>query len=353
MQAIDLFSGAGGMSLGAIACGIDIKYAVEIESNAAKTYIRNHPNTTMLAIDIKQVTSDMFSQLNRNESIIIFGGPPCQGFSTSNQKNRNIDNDKNWLFKEYFRLVREIKPQWVVFENVRGIVETEKGFFLSKIIENFTSFGYVTSTFILNAAHYGVPQNRNRLFIIASLEGYQIDPPPATVQKPITVKEAISDLPKVINGHNLSKERYSFHAKSQYAKEMRGNLKNCENNIVTRNSDHIIERYKHIPQGGNWENIPSELMKNYTDVSRCHTGIYRRLKNDEPSVVIGNYRKNMLIHPVEDRGLSVREAARLQSFPDNFVFEGTLGSQQQQVGNAVPPLLARAIFEAIKGVSNE
>lgn len=351
MQAIDLFSGAGGMSLGAIACGIDIKYAVEIESNAAKTYKRNHPNTTMLAIDIKQVSLDMFSQLNNDEPIIIFGGPPCQGFSTSNQKNRNIDNDKNWLFKEYFRLVKEIKPQWVVFENVKGIVETEKGFFLAKIIENFKNFGYETSTFILNAANYGVPQNRNRLFIIASLKGYQVNPPPATVQTPITVKEAISDLPKIINGHSLSNKPYSLQAKSQYAKDMRGNLKTCENNLVTKNSDYIIERYKHIPQGGNWENIPRKLMKNYADVSRCHTGIYRRLNNDEPSVVIGNYRKNMLIHPTENRGLSVREAARLQSFPDHFVFEGTIGSQQQQVGNAVPPLLARAIFEAITGVS--
>ena len=109
----------------------------------------------------------------------------------------------------------------------------------------------------------------------------------------------------------------------------------------------ILERYKYIPQGGNWENIPNRLMKNYADKSRCHTGIYRRLKEDEPSVVIGNYRKNMLIHPTEDRGLSVREAARLQSFPDWFKFKGTIGSQQQQVGNAVPPLLAKAVFTSL------
>ena len=134
---------------------------------------------------------------------------------------------------------------------------------------------------------------------------------------------------------------------SPYAKLMRGNSQQCHNNLVTKNSDYIIERYKHISQGENWEAIPQELMKNYKNVSRCHTGIYRRLKEDEPSIVIGNFRKNMLIHPWEDRGLSVREAARLQSFPDNFIFEGSIGYQQQQVGNAVPPLLAKAVFDHV------
>jgi DNA (cytosine-5)-methyltransferase 1 len=128
---------------------------------------------------------------------------------------------------------------------------------------------------------------------------------------------------------------------------MRNNQSGCLNHLVTRNSELVIERYKYIPQGGNWEHIPEHLMKNYKDKSRCHTGIYRRLDNNKPSVVIGNYRKNMLIHPTQNRGLSVREAARLQSFPDSFVFKGSIGFQQQQVGNAVPPLLAKALFSSI------
>jgi DNA (cytosine-5)-methyltransferase 1 len=117
--------------------------------------------------------------------------------------------------------------------------------------------------------------------------------------------------------------------------------------LVSKNSKSVIERYAYIPQGGNWEDIPETLMKNYADRSRCHTGIYHRLKEDAPSVTIGNYRKAMLIHPWEDRGLSVREAARLQSFPDNYQFMGSIGFQQQQVSNAVPPLLAKAVFEMI------
>jgi DNA (cytosine-5)-methyltransferase 1 len=128
---------------------------------------------------------------------------------------------------------------------------------------------------------------------------------------------------------------------------MRNGNAECTGHLVTNNATEIIERYKHIPQGGNWENIPEKLLSNYTDRTRCHTGIYRRLRENRPSVVLGNYRKNMLIHPWQDRGLSVREAARLQSFPDWYEFQGSIGFQQQQVGNAVPPLLAKAVFTAL------
>ena len=158
---------------------------------------------------------------------------------------------------------------------------------------------------------------------------------------------ALNDLPPLENGASICHLPYAKAASNSYIKHLRGELTNCNNHLVTRNSSIIIERYAHIPQGGNWENIPDYLMENYADKSRCHTGIYRRLCANEPSVVIGNYRKNMLIHPTQDRGLSVREAARLQSFPDDFIFKGSIGFQQQQVGNAVPPLLAKAIFQSL------
>jgi DNA (cytosine-5)-methyltransferase 1 len=128
---------------------------------------------------------------------------------------------------------------------------------------------------------------------------------------------------------------------------MRGKLKKSTNHFVTQNSEEVIKRYDHVPQGGNWKDIPAKLMQNYKDVSRCHSGIYHRLDESKPSVVIGNYRKNMLIHPRQDRGLSVREAARLQSFSDDYVFKGPLVDQQQQVGNAVPPHLAKTVFSQI------
>jgi DNA (cytosine-5)-methyltransferase 1 len=128
---------------------------------------------------------------------------------------------------------------------------------------------------------------------------------------------------------------------------MRNGRRLVSGNLVTRNSAFVIDRYPHVPQGGNWEDIPEHLMQNYSDRTKCHTGIYHRLHPDQPSVVIGNFRKNMLIHPTQHRGLSVREAARIQSFPDSYRFTGSIGFQQQQVANAVPPLLATAVFKTL------
>lgn len=347
MQAIDLFSGAGGMSIGAEMSKIDVRYAVEMDKHAAATFALNHKKTTLYNQDIRNITQTHFNALDRRQQTIIFGGPPCQGFSTSNQKNRDKDNSNNWLYKEYVRLVEEVRPDWVVFENVKGLIETENGFFLDAVLDGFKELGYTTNHFVLNSADFGVPQRRNRLFIIGSLHGIEVPQPKPTVTKHRTVTDAIHDLPELGNGDGPDLGEYSRSAESVYAKKMRGSLKECWNNVVTNNAPHIVERYKHIPQGGNWENIPEHLMGNYTDVSRCHTGIYRRLKEDEPSVVIGNFRKNMLVHPWKDRGLSVREAARLQSIPDRFRFAGSIGFQQQQVGNLVPPLLAKAIFKQI------
>lgn len=347
MQAIDLFSGAGGMSTGAAMCGIDVRYAVEMDEFASATFKLNHKDVKLFDYDIRKVKSHDLTSLNRQEPVILFGGPPCQGFSTSNQKNRSAANQNNWLFREYVRLVQDVRPDWIVFENVKGLLETENGFFLEAVLKAFKDTGYTTAHFVLNSADYGVPQKRNRLFIIGSLHGTEISPPVRTATKHITVAQAIRDLPELENGDLPNEKEYSAYARTVYAKAMRQGLKSCSSNLVTNNAPHIIERYSHIPQGGNWEDIPKRLMKNYTDVSRCHTGIYRRLKEDEPSVVIGNFRKNMLVHPWRDRGLSVREAARLQSFPDWFQFAGSIGFQQQQVGNAVPPLLAKAVFAEI------
>lgn len=347
MQGIDLFCGAGGMSVGAEMSGIEVKYAVEADPHAALTFRENHLNTTIFQKNIKEIKYLEHMPLKRTAPVVLFGGPPCQGFSTSNQKNRNAENPNNWLYQEYLRLVRESMPDWIVFENVKGLLETESGYFLDEVLRGFSSIGYTTSYFILNSADYGVPQKRNRLFIVGSLHGISLSAPSKTCAEHLTVQDAIEDLPELVNGDNRDLSSYSAAARTAYAKSIRGKKRKCWNNIVTNNASHIIERYKHIPQGGNWESIPLDLMGNYKDASRCHTGIYRRLKADEPSVVIGNFRKNMLIHPWMDRGLSVREAARLQSFPDSFRFYGSIGFQQQQVGNAVPPLLAKAVFDKI------
>jgi len=342
---VDLFAGAGGLSLGAKMAGIDVVLAVEQDKHAAATYAFNHPQTKLIVDDIKNIS--YIDITCRGKIKILFGGPPCQGFSTSNQRTRKRDNPQNWLFEEFLRIVCLWKPDWVVLENVRGIVETEHGLFRDKIVLNLEQAGYKSSYGVLCASDYGVPQIRSRFFLIASRHGISINMPKPTTSCPINVRQAIDDLPSLSNGARENYLDYQRKPRSDYSKALRNGNRSCSGNLVTNNASYIIERYKHIPQGGNWENIPNRLMANYFDRTRCHTSIYRRLHENRPSIVLGNYRKNMLIHPWEDRGLSVREAARLQSFPDSYEFRGSIGFQQQQVGNAVPPQLAKEVFNQL------
>jgi DNA (cytosine-5)-methyltransferase 1 len=340
---IDLFSGAGGMTLGAKMAGIKVSYAVEINEQCADTYKFNNPEVVVFNKDIRKVRSNIFAA---DSPLVLFGGPPCQGFSVSNSKTRNKENPKNWLFQDFIRIAKHLQPSWIVVENVTGIKETEGGFFLQQIIDHISLLGYSVKHTVLTASDYGVPQNRNRYFIVGNRLGIDFKFPEPTSER-VTVSDAIGDLPSLSNGHSESKMLYTEKEPSDYAKQMRNGVNFTYNNLVTQNAPHILRRYRYIPQGGNWEQIPKRLMKNYKDSSRCHTGIYYRLLANEPAKVIGNFRKNMLVHPFEHRGLSVREAARIQSFPDTYVFQGSIGFQQQQVADAVPPLLAKSVFSQI------
>lgn len=336
------------MSLGARSAGIDVLLAVESDPNAARTYAANHPGTVVFNRDIRQLTARELRSLRTGTGpTVVFGGPPCQGFSYSNTRTRRLENPENWLFLEFLRIVRLWKPDWVVFENVRGITNTAAGEILNRVAEGVSALGYATTHGVLNAMDFGIPQDRARFFLIGCRGSRKPFLPPAIRSRTPTVRDAIADLPRLANGASVLWMPYRDKRPSAYARQLRNGAKGCFNHLVTRNSMLVVRRYAHIPQGGNWKSIPAALMRNYADRMRCHTGIYHRLRADRPSVVIGNFRKNMLIHPTQHRGLSVREAARLQSFPDEFVFHGSIGFQQQQVGNAVPPLLARAVFESI------
>lgn len=344
---IDIFSGAGGLSLGAEMAGVEVRYGIEVNKYAASSFEYNHKQAKVLTGDITKIETSAMG-LKEGESFVIMGGPPCQGFSMSNTMSRNMDNDKNFLYLEFVRFVRELKPKWFVLENVWGLTKMNDGQTLEMIKESFAALGYSVKAKILWANDYGVPQKRYRCFIVGNNENIDFEfPLPQGTE--VTVKDAISDLPPLVNGQMLEKAPYTlpYDEASDYAKLMRGKSKEALQNFVSLNNDLVIQRYHYIPQGGNWRDIPDELMQNYADKSRCHSGIYKRLRNDAPSVVISNYRKSMLIHPTQDRGLSVREAARLQSFPDTFIFKGPHMSIQQQIGNAVPPLLAKAVFNQI------
>ena len=361
LKAVDLFAGAGGLSLGFENAGFKVFFAVENDAYSAKTYImnRNGMSREVILSDISQVNfTDTLAKfrLKRGEIDVLLSGPPCQGFSSSNMRTRTVDNPKNHLFKEFLRAVKEIYPKWVLFENVSGITNFEKGKVTEIINSELSDMGYLCTCLVINSADYGVSQVRKRFFLIGNRIGINFSFPHSSCgngRKPyVTVRDAVSDLPLLENGNNNDTLLYRYNDinLSEYQKKMRRNWsKNyCLNNWTTKNSDLIVSRYRFIPPGGNWQDMPTHLMKNYKNKSNCHSGIYKRLKWDEPSIVISNFRKNMLIHPEQDRGLSVREAARLQSFPDWYIFYGRLGSQQQQVADAVPPLLAEILGEKIK-----
>lgn len=347
--AVDIFSGAGGMSIGSIMAGIEPILAVEFDMHAAKTYETNHPKTKVLQRDIKTVNPLEHTEKN---PFILFGGPPCQGFSVANTKTRNLDNSNNWMFKEYLRFVKDLEPEWFLFENVVGFKSFDKGKFAVEVEEELKALGYETNSTVLNASDFGVPQDRKRFFIVGHRINkggikFNFDELPKEKQK-VTVGEALSDLPSLVNGDKIDKTDYRFPPTNSYVTKMRNKSEYASQNFVTENKPHIIERYKVIKQGENWEAAKSNgLLETYSSTKHTHSGIYKRLEEDKPAVTIANYRKSMLIHPHENRGLSLREAARLQSFPDDFIFKGTLSFQQQQVGNAVPPLLAKVIFEKI------
>ena len=246
--------------------------------------------------------------------------------------------------------MRVLSPEWFLFENVEGIVSFNKGRTVVQIKESFEKLGYVVVSDVLTASDYGVPQNRNRFIMVGNKSGIEFRFPEKSKEK-ISVFDAICDLPELVNGQMEEALPYNGKA-SIYGKKLRNGSKLSLQNFVSRNQDYVIERYKYIRPGENWQAIPHHLMLNYKNRDNCHSGIYKRLDPDKPSVAISNYRKNMLIHPMQDRGLSVREAARIQSFPDDFFFEGTLMNIQQQIGNAVPPLLAEEIFKQIIDYTN-
>ncbi len=343
--AVDIFSGAGGLSIGAEMAGIKTVLAVEYDEHAANSFKTNHKSTKVLNKDIRTVEPLKYT---KKYPFILMGGPPCQGFSVANTKTRNLDNPNNWMFKEYHRFLKDLEPEWFLFENVEGFKSFDKGNFASNIEEEFRQLGYTTNSAVLTASDFGVPQKRNRFFIVGNKNGIKFDFNLLRKKPIVTVGEALSDLPKELqNGEHREICSYTKKADSPYLKIMRKMAKAPTQNLVSRNKEYVIERYSHIRPGKNWKDIPSKLMKNYSNTKNMHSGIYKRLDPSQPSVVIANYRKSMLIHPQEHRGLSLREAARLQSFPDHIQFEGPLSYKQQQIGNAVPPLLAKAIFNRI------
>lgn len=353
MVAVELCAGAGGLSCGFGAAGIDIAIAIEKDHNAAATYRANFPDVDLMERDIETVTGGMLLErmkMEKDELDVLVAGLPCQGFSESNRRTRTTSNPRNHLYRHVLRLLPEMEPRWFVLENVAGISTLNSGRFQTDMIGEFENAGYRVESTILNAGDFGVAQSRKRVFIVGTRTDRRFVVPEAIGGRWPTVREAIADLPQLENGASIDELGYGMEWPkiSDYARELRPReLQVVTGNEVSRNSKKVLERYRYIGMGDNWRAIPPRLMTNYANRDLCHTGIYYRLCWDEPAKVIGNFRKNMLVHPSEDRGLSIREAARLQSFSDTYQFKGPLNDRQQQVGDAVPPRLAQAVGEAL------
>jgi len=349
MYAIDLFSGSGGLSLGLAEAGFEIVSAVEKDKHAFNTYITNHKkisdncfNEDIRLLDPIDVLKK--AEIYQSELTLIAGGPPCQGFSMANGHSRNPDNPKNEYVYDFVKWIKALRPKVFLMENVKGFEQIDNGRFVNDLLSIFIGeLGYNNTTkFILDAANYGVPQHRKRIFLIGFKNGEQFIFPKILTgngRSFITVKEAIiGDLPKIKTLPGKDHNSYSSNPKTNYQNMIRRGKKILFNHITTNCADDIVEKFSWIKQGQNWEAIKDRI-----GIKVQYSSLYKRLDENQPSITMSNYRKSMIIHPRENRLLSVREAARLQSFPDNYIFKGGISSMQQQVGDAVPPLLAKAV----------
>lgn len=386
--AIDLFAGAGGLSTGLELAGYSVVFANEVSPVYGETLRKNHPNAEVLIGDIRSVNPVRIRRklgVKKNELDLLAGGPPCQGFSI-NAPARSISDDRNHLFNEYLRFVDAFRPKAVLIENVPGIVSFNRGMAVKAILSALEDLGYKAELRILYAPHYGIPQMRWRAFFLASrlqVDPLELFPAPSHYSKgranftsryngtrlvvgedalealadkePVYVGAAIGDLPEIENGGGAQDATYSSQPMTAYQAFARIGSKRLFNHRCAGLGEANLRRLPHIPPGGSWRDIPFELLPPGMQRARRsdHTRRYGRLDPEGLSSTIltkcdphwGTY-----IHPSQDRVLSVREAARLQSFPDRIRFEGSLTEQYEQVGNAVPPLLADSIGKRIRAV---
>ena len=348
MIGVDLFAGAGGMCLGLQRSGITMVLANELEKRFADTHGANFPDCRMLVGDVADIDFKKEIRILGHERVdVVAGGPPCQGFSTVGRKDRG--DPRNSLFRQYLRCVEELSPKYIIFENVSGFRRLYGGEAYDRTVEGLESLGFDHISAVLDASLYGTPQCRERTIILGWRQGLKpLELPKPThgesLKPPVTLWEAISDLP----GLKPSECRtdYECPPRNEYQRLMRHGDPGLKDHMCSNYGDRMRLVMSHVPKGGSIMDVPEELRpKGY------FKNTYARLLPDSPAPTItrnfGTPSSSRCIHPFQDRALSTREGARLQGFPDSFIFKGGKGSKNLQIGNAVPPMLAEAIGRCI------
>lgn len=342
---IDLFAGVGGLSLGFEMAGFEVALANEYDPSIAEAYKKNRPNTKMIVEDITKLPVEETFGPYQGKVTVVIGGPPCQGFSQKGMR-KSINDPRNFLFRYYFEVVKKVKPKYFVIENVPNLLTTENGYFKDEIVELFSSIGYAVSCGVLCAADFGVPQDRRRTCIMGKLGADKPIELPEPNGVHTTIWDAISDLSYFESGEGAEEQSYRSAPQSEYQKLLRTGSSELCNHIATRHSKVTLERLKMIAPECGKEMLPEEH-----HTKSIYSGTWCRMKKDGIAKTITTRydtpSSGEFTHPYLDRAITTREAARIQSFPDTFRFYGSKSSQMKQVGNAVPPLLGKAIAERI------
>lgn len=343
---LDLFSGAGGFSYGMEKNEhFQTVIAVDFNPNALVTFKHNMPATHIINGDITNTEiKNQIIETSKDLTVnMIIGGPPCQGFSLKGKK-LGLDDPRNYLFNEYLKIVETLQPEVFTIENVKALLSTSAGWFKNQIIDKVHKLGYHVKYGVLNASEFGVPQSRERAIFLCCKEK-EINLPIGN-NTIVTVKDAIGDLAYLNSGEGEFEQEYLYEPTSEYQKERRKNSVKLYNHKASNHSEIAIKKLSMIPPECGKEHLPQELLG-----KQKFSGTWGRLKWDSVSPTIdtrfdasSNGTNN---HPVLNRAITPREAARLQSFDDDFVFIGAKVQVRQQIGNAVPPLMAKAIADKI------
>ena len=345
--AIDLFSGAGGLSKGFLDAGFDVALGIDFDDSALRTFEKNHGKARALKLDLYNLENidvivKEFNKKNKTLDVLI-GGPPCQGFSLAGK--REEDDERNMLYKAMVKLAERMKPRAIVLENVPGMLTLYNGAGRTRIFNDFENLGYNMSVDVLYAPEYGVPQIRKRAFFVGLLDSntkFEFPKPILTSDEFITCEDAIGDLPELNGIYGDDIQEYECEPKTNYQAEMRKNSSKIYNNIGTIHSDKTVKMISLVPEGKNFKSLPEEYRGLYK-----YNEALTRYHSKKPSLTINTGHRSHF-HYKYNRIPTVRESARLQSFPDDFIFYGNKSEQYKQVGNAVPPKLGYVIANKLK-----